>query len=449
MKKSKIDYNYIFMILVLLVLCLFPSFTNTYTSAEERVYSGVLEDLQKDEDFNIDNYPVIENDYSLQVIQIAESNENELFVYTYQPMWSEYATSINISTGINDNLKYENYTLSYINHSSTLYKYKVDNFVVKEDSLRYYDISSIFREWDVNIDGVLAGDNIGVEKSYKVAKLYTASTVNNNVTYVCNTSEVIEITNKHVGFIRYLNGFWLWEESCDSHYVAFSTDRPIEKLMEADITYIAQVGSGSMATGSFHVDSTETVSDIINPETVSNDPSGPFGHKYTWNRIEKVSDFIANKDNDLTEETKKELEGMTWVLRFKETPYTEYNGLYNPHYDATRISEVTILRLKFETNGDVYNLGVVDNKQTGDVDPDNNPYSWLKELFKWFFRIIGIILLVVLIVACWPIVSVVLSAILKAAIWLIKMIGKGLGYFFYGLWWVISSPIALFDEDGA
>lgn len=47
MKKSKMDYNYIFIILVLLILCLFPSFTNTYTSAEERVYSGVLEDLQK------------------------------------------------------------------------------------------------------------------------------------------------------------------------------------------------------------------------------------------------------------------------------------------------------------------------------------------------------------------------------------------------------------------
>ena len=32
-----------------------------------------------------------------------------------------------------------------------------------------------------------------------------------------------------------------------------------------------------------------------------------------------------------------------------------------------------LLRLEFETEGKYYNLGVVDNKQTGDGEPDNEP----------------------------------------------------------------------------
>ena len=38
---------------------------------EEKVYSTVLEDLAKDTNFNVEDYPAVANDYSLQVIQIA------------------------------------------------------------------------------------------------------------------------------------------------------------------------------------------------------------------------------------------------------------------------------------------------------------------------------------------------------------------------------------------
>lgn len=42
---------------------------------------------------------------------------------------------------------------------------------------------------------------------------------------------------------------------------------------------------------------------------------------------------------------------------------------------GTEIYDVTILRLKFETEGKVYNLGVVSSMVTPDPDedPDNNP----------------------------------------------------------------------------
>ena len=128
-------------IFTLILICLFTLITAIYpniqkiTRAEDTTtYSTAIEDLQKDENFNAEAYPVKEKDYSLQVIQIAESVDNELFIYVYQPSGSILdlrATSINISTGINENLKYVNYTLNYINNSNTLYKYKVNDFVDK------------------------------------------------------------------------------------------------------------------------------------------------------------------------------------------------------------------------------------------------------------------------------------------------------------------------------
>lgn len=53
----------------------FPVFA--YTSN----YTSVLTDLQKDSNFNVDNYPYKADDYSIQVIQIAESVNGELFVW--------------------------------------------------------------------------------------------------------------------------------------------------------------------------------------------------------------------------------------------------------------------------------------------------------------------------------------------------------------------------------
>ena len=412
-----------------LVIFLLPSISNI-AKAENNKYTTVIQDLFVDSSFKIEDYPTINGDYSLQVIQVAESNEKELFVYVYQP--SSYttdlrATSINISQGINENVKYVNYTLEYLSSFETIYKYKVNDLVVKNDALRYYDITSIFRKWSSVLDKETGNDNEVDEVAYDVSKLFTASTVKGEVSYSCLESETIEITNKYVDHIRYLNGFWLYYDSCDSHYVAFSTDKQIDKLMEADITYIADTGSESPATGRWTSDKIETISKTIYAdETVSSDMTGPFGHTYTWNRIESVSEFIEKED--LKDETKKNLENMQWVLRFAETDYMEYNGMWNPHKDMTKISEVTILRLKFETNGLVYNLGVIDNKQSGDEVPGNNENSWFDNLIKWLIRIALIVLAAILVIFLFP--------------YIVDLIV----YIFKGIWWLITLPFKAFKK---
>ena len=74
---------------------------------EGKAYSNVLDDLKKDSSFNPSNYPTKSNDYSLQIIQLAESIDKELFIYVYQPSGKSKnlkASSINISTTINDSI---------------------------------------------------------------------------------------------------------------------------------------------------------------------------------------------------------------------------------------------------------------------------------------------------------------------------------------------------------
>ena len=63
-------------------------------------YSDVLSDLRLDSNFNSNEYESNYIDYSLNVITVAKSINNKLFVYVYQPAGGRnntVATSINIS----------------------------------------------------------------------------------------------------------------------------------------------------------------------------------------------------------------------------------------------------------------------------------------------------------------------------------------------------------------
>ena len=343
-------------------------------------YSSVLDDLQKDSNFKESDYTANAEDYSLQVIQIAESSDGELFVYTYQPSAKTKfmpATSINISTAINDSLQYKNYKLFLLNIEGVFCKYLVEGITVKTDTVRYYDISSIFRAWDKSIDSGTPkyNENLIDEVSYSIGKLYTACTINGEVSYACTYPETILVTDKYVGYIRYPDGFGLASyKQCDSHFIAFSTDKEIDRLIEADVYYVQKSVSRNYVYGQLNQENYGTAEEkyayLKYTDEASNPANGWFGHKYTWNRIESVDDFIVNED--LTSEAKTDLKNKQWVLRFAETSYTTTSGGNLMNISSTEVSEVTILRLKFETDGKVYNLGVVDNKQTGNGIPDNN-----------------------------------------------------------------------------
>lgn len=391
---------------------------------ETPTYTSVIEDLSKDKSFNKSSYPQIDNENSLQVIQIAESSGNELFVYVYNPSADRIATSINISTTINAALKYNNYVLKLVDSKETLQKYVVVGLTVLSDETRYYDISSIYRAYDKSIDKDPGNDNTVSEIPYEVGKLYIAFTVDGVTYYSCKQQETIEITDKHVGYLHLSDGWYLYKlGACDSHFVAFSTDKQIDSLIDADVYYTTQTYTQVWGESrNYHGSEKSNNVSIRYDQTSSNAADGLFARKYTWPRIQSVSDFI--KDNKLSDATKAALKDKKWVLRFADTKFSTRTvpvgggmlvGIFLANQDTGQeVRDVSILRLKFETDGVVYNLGVVDNKQTGSLKPSN--VSEKPDWKKWLIIAIVIVLLILFFPLYWPILRFILSKILKS-IW--------------------------------
>ena len=390
--KKRIASLLLAFVLGICAVCM-AAYTPVIAKAEGITYSNVLDDLKKDTSFNPGNYPTKADDYSLQIIQLAESSDKELFVYVYQPSGKAKdfkASSINISTTINDSISYHNYKLELLNSSDVFYKYKVVGFTVKDDAVRYYAISSIYRPFDESIDKPASGGNTVTEVNYAVNKQYCFGEINGKPYVNCVDIETIVVTDKFVGFVRYKDGFKLYVGACDSHFVAFNTDKPIDKLLEADVYYTTQTYSWMFATG---VGERETFGDKADKyaylkyiDKVEHTGGGWFAGTYKWDRIQSIDDFISGENREniyhgaifdvttsskLTDAALNELKGKKWVLRFAETDYTLSSYPTSTIENSTIVGDVTILRLKFETDGITYNLGVIDNKQSGSKDPVN------------------------------------------------------------------------------
>ena len=404
-------------------------------------YTNVLEDLQRDSSFSKENYPEKATDYSLQLIQLAESSDKELFVYVYQPsgqLKGLVASSINISTTINDAVSYHNYKLELLNADGVFFKYKVSDFVVKDDAVRYYAITSVYRKWDKTIDPATGNDNTVTEVNYNVSKQYAFGTINGKPYVNCVDIDTIVVTDKFVGFVRYENGFTLYNSACDSHFVAFNTDKPIDKLLEADVYYTTQSYNWNWTAFVGEKETFGTKQDNYSylkyTDKVEHTGEGWFAGTYKWDRIQTVDDFISGENREnifhgavldvkvstkLTDSALNELKGKKWVLRFTETAYSftpDYTGTGSQYSSSTVVGDVTILRLKFETDGITYNLGVIDNKQTGGKDPSNKTDIdvSLNDTGKKLAALIMLILAIILL-------APVLPYILKAVVWIVML----------------------------
>ena len=403
-------------------------------------YTNVLEDLQRDSSFSKENYPEKATDYSLQLIQLAESSSKELFVYVYQPsgqLKGLVASSINISTTINDAISYHNYKLELLNADGVFFKYKVSDFVVKDDAVRYYAITSIYRKWDKTIDPATGNDNTVTEVNYNVSKQYAFGTINGKPYVNCVDIDTIVVTDKFVGYVRYKDGFKLYVGACDSHFVAFNTDKPIDKLLEADVYYTTQSYDWSSAPFVGVKETFGTKTDeyayLKYTDKVEHSGGGLFAGTYKWDRIQTIDDFIKGENREniyhgavldvktstkLTNEALTELKGKKWVLRFAETNYSlsGYSTTGSTFESYTLVGDVTILRLKFETDGITYNLGTIDNKQTGGKDPSNKTDIdvSLNDTGKKLAALIMLILAIILL-------APVLPYILKAVVWIVML----------------------------
>lgn len=450
MKRNTLHIRSFILSFFMLLTILFGSW-GAFAYAEEVEYTSATADLRKAENFDPSYYPVKENDYTISLIQIAESKDKELLVYTYQPAADDRitASSINVSRTSELNVTPQNYYLTLLSREGVFCKYVVKAFKVSDEPTRYYAIPSIFRSWVNDIDGDQSGSQTVTEKSFEVAEQFRFGTLNGKEYVERKKIDVITVTSKFVGFVRYKDGFSLYPTHCDSHFVAFDTDRQIDKLLEADVFFVSQPYKYfNYVAGKKEYDFANQTSETVSlkcEQTGDYTTSGLFAKSYSWKRIASVRDFLAEEQtetlysgavinvtsgNSFSDEAKAELQKQKWVLRFKETDYSvtyhKNSSLYVT--DGTLVGDVTILRLKFVTDGITYNLGVVDNKQTGGTDPVNNIKKTigLNSTFSW---ILFFVLIVVLLIVLLPFLPTILSVIVKVIVWIVKAI-----------FWIVALP---------
>ena len=459
--------------IVIAILCLFmcvvmggevllSALSIPTSAAEEISYTNAYNDLRSDRTFDPDKYPAKADDYSLELITIAESSDKELFVYVYQPsgqMADVRAVSINISTEERTNKSFKNYKLEYLNSYGVFFKYKVKDLTVSSDAERYYEISSIYRPWSESYgDKKPGGDNTISEEAFAVGKLFTLSGTSTKVEDI----EYIEVTEKYVGYIRYeqdtIYPDYVEDRATDSHFVAFSTNRRIDELLEADVYYEYQIYNawhqgvlGNIGDPWSDVGSGYSYLDYTQKAMISVSDGDFFVHKVeAEKRIERTLDFLSqdvtffqfpgfslDSNVEFTEESLLELAKTQWVLRFIESDYlwwTDTNPLSGTNGDYihryARVGNVSILRLKFKTDGVVYNLGVVDNKQTGSEDP-----AAVVEEQEWWQKIMMMLTLILLIA---------LLSFFSGPIGVVaKIIWNGIKVVLKIVFWISSSPYRL------
>lgn len=454
---------------LLFVLALFFVFPGQAARADAAV-PDVLADLSSDPTFDPAIYPSIDGSYDVDIIQIAESPNGKLVVYLYVPgVDTVTVTNISISTTMGNAAKWLPYDLDLLSAEGVFQKFLVKDFTVSDKAVRFYDITELHRLFVPGVDGeALEGTEIN-KKAIPVAKRYTAITsTTGSVSYACEQTEVITVTAIYAGFLRYgANVFG--DKACDGHYVAFSTDKSMDKLMQADVAFVTQsyvLGSeytfdvwNTIATW-FGAENTQTsvtesygtptpgFRTVKANENASFTTPGWFSDTYTWDRIQTASEFKTQCN--LTDGIAAAIDGMDWVLRFIETDYS-YQAVSSPNGQwskdtatGTRVTDITILRLMFETQGNVYNLGVVSDIVSSDPVPDNpsgeapqapdpdfwdNFSAWLQNVVlwlqaNWYWVLIAVVVIILLPVLCtlFPVVFNIIAAIFK------------------GLWWIISAP---------
>ena len=475
MKKMNLKFNYFrLLFLVFVLVCiLLPIGITSQAFAAISTESNVLDDLRKDEAFDIGLYPANAKDYSIQVIQVAESANGDLLVYAYQPCQNTTpltATQINMSltdkmggfvtdeTELTDEDKPKLFSLELLNSKGVFCKYRVIDFTVSEETTRYYNVVSIYRDWIKGKDPETGNDNETNAVYFPVNKLYTMRTENGVEYCFCKDIDYVEILDPYVDFVSYYNGLdwaailFMTEKYSDIHYIAFSTDKKIDTLKEADVTYRTQ--SYTQGRGTSYGSLSEPQYKTLTGEKDISTKNG----RYTWKSIMTSSDFI--KSTELNDTAKKEVEKSEFVLVFLSTSYSQRSaGDSVGHYtkkEGTKVSNVSILRLEFETDGVVYNLGALMNQIEGDDIPGNQEkplgfwaFIWrcivrlfngtatlweqIVAIFALFFAFLFLPIVLVVLSIAFPAFGAVLKQILKA-------IGKGLLYFLKGIWWVICLP---------
>lgn len=471
-KKIKILVSFI-LCLICTLIC--SNVTTAFASTYSSDYTDVLNDLRKDENFDIKNYPSLSVDEvknsdtqaTLEIIQIAESSSKELYLYVYQPLNKDLfftATSISMSCEFSENgenLHPNNYEIELVSSYDVLCKYVVKDFVVSDEVDRYYNIVCIRRNFDYTYDEKISGtEDDGNEKAIGVGQQWHCYYLNNKLYYEMGKFDTLEIVVKFTGCFNFSSGI-KWGnligkyEIGQSWFICFDLEYYVAKhIYDADMSYKIRDMKSYNDTGNSSNNyinegqwSEEKRITLTDEDIASYDGGGLLAKEYKWNRIMTSEAFIKNaeeQDITISDEVKSKILESQWTFSFLETEvnnkvqsYTRYQlgatfvyqKITTEYYD---IDKVSILRIHFLNFDDKpYDLAVVSDR----VNPDNisDGYGGIDTDFfeEWFQKLgmlIGIIVLIIILIFCWPIVSTILSMLLKG-VWIIislpfKILGK-------------------------
>ena len=366
------------------------------------------------------------------------SGKLRTYVYMNYIGSTEDALKISISTSTKDDKdniteSHSTYDLSYVNNDSTWVKYEVMGLPNLDFTTRRYNISGISN---------------GTTPLLSMNETYIFHGLSNDSIEVFNQEiETITITEKEVRFFCYgedSQWFEFWgidgllghdKKYTDAWYIFFNTDKPMDDLLEIEITYqpydyhVQFLGGCQMSypitdevlqdridnadTKDFDEETTRTYGEqtvvTITPgkTKVSATTNWWGGYETAYQELDNIMD-LREYEAKGTEENPfvftEQAEKYTWGVNFLNTEkYSEHksismmgNSVTTCLVDGTGVRNTAILRLKYETNGVVRNAYAVDiptdDFEGSDAQIDLTTFEGI------FERIISIIMLLVLVV---------------------------------------------------
>lgn len=350
----------------------------------------------------------------------------------------------------------ELYDLKLCSQSGVFCKYEVVGLTVPDRNTRYYNISTVYREKIEDVDKDYVENNTVNGIAYGVGQLWIVRTSADSVIYDMVNVEYVTITSQMIGFRRYFNGFgWDDNRSCDAHFIMFTCNNPIDNLRSAAISFDTQAYK-KIANADLVLEEPQSHKVTLdNYQIAHSDKSGWFGEEAEWHRMTTTLAFV-NEVNITDKEEKEGFLKYDWILNFYETDFVGgegikdiFSGLSDKFIqllnEGVLVSNVTLLRLEFDYAGEIYNLGVVSNIQTGSGEPTNPQDKF--DLFKWLADKTGLpvwawklILALIPIIILLPVLSLVFPVVGEVLKWVIKTVVKILVLLIKAVVWIIALP---------
>ena len=389
---------------------------------------------------------------------------------------------VNVSTSVMDSdynitENYQYYELSFVNNDETWCKYEILNLPNINETTRRYNIASINQytidEYETEYYPIV----LEVNQTF----IYNGIT-NSSIKVFHQEVETITITDKQVAFYCYGDSAdYLFKKDTgdmetanvvgkdgdiytDAWFIFFNTDKEIDNLLEVELTYtqydyhiewlytssgyismqypyteanIETIKSNSLYkmyfdNGDSYVNYHDSTIKTIEPGTtkVSYVDKGWFGKYDTYyeelDNIMDLEEYKAQSEDTFvfTEYADK----YKWGVNFANTEkYTTLQatgagmtGVPQVAVTGSGMSDVAILRLKFEVNGEVKNCYAVDvpsDEFEGNIaDEETNFEEW----FEKIMMLIGVLVLVVILGYLSPIFSVIFKAFITCIKWALK-----------------------------